>query len=222
MDHRAPGAASSPASRDRPPAGRRPAPTVLQRQLRAGAPPRRATALDAFALAKRRFLRGERVDMGGLAQELGVNRVTLYRWVGTREQLLVELLWSMAERTLSDELKRVEAEDADGNRVARLLSGFVRVCLLNPGMRQWQRDEGGLAFRLLTFAQYGFHPRFVNLVHGLLAEDAAAGRLQTPAPLDDLAYTAVRIVESYVHRAAITGDEPDADRAARVLHALLR
>jgi AcrR family transcriptional regulator len=223
MDHRVPWAASSsPRPLDHPQVRPQAGQTVLQRQLRAGAPTRRATALDAFALAKRRFLQGERVDMGGLSQELGVNRVTLYRWVGTREQLLVEILWSLAERTLSDELKRVEAEDADGNRVARLLSSFVRVCLLNPGMRQWQHDEGGLAFRLLTFAQYGFHPRFVTLVHALLDEDAAAGRLQTPAPLDDLAYTAVRIVESYVHRAAITGDEPDAARAARVLHALLR
>jgi hypothetical protein len=30
------------------------------------------------------------------------------------------------------------------------------------------------------------------------------------------------VVESYVHQAAITGEEPDADRAARVLQALLR
>jgi AcrR family transcriptional regulator len=199
-----------------------PAQTALQRQLRAGPPARRATALDAFTLAKRWFLRGERLDMGGMSQQLGVNRATLYRWVGTRDRLLVEILWSLAERTLSDELKRVEAEDPANARVARLLSRFVRDCLSNPGMRQLQRDEGELAFRLLTLAQYGFHPRFVNLVHHILAEDAAAGRLQTTVPLEDLAYTAVRVVESYVHRAAITGEEPDAGRAARVLHALLR
>jgi AcrR family transcriptional regulator len=199
-----------------------PAQTVLQRQLRASAPARRATALDAFSLAKQWFLRGDRLDMGGLSQQLGVNRATLYRWVGTREQLLVEVLWALAERTLSDELKRVEAEDDAGNRVARLLSRFVGDCLTNPGMRQLLRDEEGLAFRLLTLARYGFHPRFVKLVRDILAEDAAAGRLQTTVPLEDLAYTAVRVVESYVHRAAITGEEPDADRAARVLHALLR
>jgi len=203
---------------DQHPAGQ----TVLQRQLQQGAPARRATALDAFRAARRRFLRGERVDMGGLSTELGVNRATLYRWVGTREQLLVEILWSLAERTLSDQLKRVEAEDIPGNRVARLLSRFVSDCLSNPGMRQLQRDEEGLAFRLLTLAQYGFHPRFVLLVRDLLAEDVAAGRLETTVPLEDLAYTAVRVVESYVHRAAITGEEPDADRAARVLQALLR
>jgi tetracycline repressor-like protein len=77
-------------------------------------------------------------------------------------------------------------------------------------MRQLQRDEGELAFWLLTLAPYGFHPRFVTLVRALLAEDVAEGRLDTPVPLEDLAYTAVRIVESSVHRAAITGDEPDA------------
>ncbi len=194
MDERFPGAGSL----DLEP----PAQTLLQRQLRAGPPARRITALDAFTLAKRWFLRGE--------------------WVGTREQLLVEVLWSLAERTLSDELKRVEAEDPAGSRVAGLLSRFVRDCLSNPGMRQLQRDEGALAFRLLTLARYGFHPRFVKLVRDILAQDAAAGRLEAAVPLDDLAYTAVRVVESYVHRAAITGEEPDADRAARVLHALLR
>lgn len=203
---------------DQQPAGQ----TVLQRQLQHGAPVRRATALDAFKLARRRFQRGERVDMGGLSAELGVNRATLYRWVGTREQLLVEILWSLAERTLSDQLKRVEAEDTAHNRVARLLSRFVGDCLSNPGMQQLLREEEGLAFRLLTLARYGFHPRFVLLVRDLLAEDVAAGRFETTVPLEDLAYTAVRVVESYVHRAAITGEEPDADRAERVLHALLR
>ena len=70
MDHHTP-RADSPTqhplprpSPNRPPAGQ----TVLQRQLQAGAPARRATALDAFALAKRRFLHGQRVDMGGLSR----------------------------------------------------------------------------------------------------------------------------------------------------------
>src|SRR5258708_13510475 len=135
--------------------------TLLQRQLQQGAPARRATALDAFTLARRRFLRGERVDMGGLSTGLGVNRATLYRWVGTREQLLVEILWSLAERTLSDQLKRVEAEDITGNRVATLLSRFGSDCLSNPGMRQSHPAENPPPFPLLTLARYGFHPPFL-------------------------------------------------------------
>jgi hypothetical protein len=56
--------------------------TELQRQSQQGAPGRGAIALGALALGRCRFLRGDRVDMGRLAQDLGVNRATLYRWVG--------------------------------------------------------------------------------------------------------------------------------------------
>jgi len=57
MDDRAPPAAASfPGPFDHSPVQQQAGQTVLQQQLRAGAPIRRATALDAFALAKRRFL----------------------------------------------------------------------------------------------------------------------------------------------------------------------
>jgi hypothetical protein len=49
--------------------------TALER-ARAAAP--RPTPLDALGLARRRWLAGERLDMGALAKELGVSRATLY------------------------------------------------------------------------------------------------------------------------------------------------
>ena len=72
----------------------------------------RPTAEDAFRLARRRFLAAERVDMTAMAEELGVNRVTLYRWVGSREQLLVEVVWSLASVTL----ERIDAQGARARR----------------------------------------------------------------------------------------------------------
>ena len=56
----------------------------------------------------------------------------------------------------------------------------------------------------------------------LIAEDRAAGLMSDEVPLDDLAYTAVRITESYIHTRVITGEEPDASRAEAVLRVLLR
>ena len=53
----------------------------------------RPTPRDAFRLARRTLLDGQRLDMQALAGQLGINRVTLYRWVGSREQLLVDVLW---------------------------------------------------------------------------------------------------------------------------------
>lgn len=195
--------------------------TALQ-QFLTGTAPRRPTALDAFKRARRDFKEGRRVDMRALAAELGVNRVTLYRWVGSREQLLAEILWSLTERTVARRLASLEF--SEGSRLAPLLTEFVRDVNTNPGMIRFLDEEGELALRILTFASGGFQPRFIALVHTLLAEDQAAGRLRSPVPLDDLAFTLVRIVESYVHRRIITGEAPDADAdgAGRVLHALLR
>jgi AcrR family transcriptional regulator len=51
--------------------------------------------------------------MIALARELGVNRVTLYRWVGSREQLLVAVIWSLAERTLENLDARTRAIGAE-------------------------------------------------------------------------------------------------------------
>lgn len=197
-----------------------PSGTVLQQQLAGTAARPRPTAIDAFKRARRAFLDGQRLDMQALAAGLGVNRATLYRWVGSRDQLLCEILWSLTSRTVEKRLERLAP--APGSRLAPLMTGFVRDCTENLGMRRFLDEEGELALRLLTMSSNGFQPRFIALVRALLAEDLEAGRLQSPVPLDDLAFTVVRIVESYVHRRIITGEHPDADGAGRVLGALLR
>ena len=182
--------------------------------------PPRPTARDAIRLARRAFLEGRRLDMRALAAEVGVNRVTLYRWVGSRDQLLSEIMWTQAQRYF--EFQLAEIHPGTGSRVPELLTRFMRHILANPGLRRFLDEESDYAMRLLTLRTGGFQPRFIALVHDLLAEDVAEGRLHSTVPVDDLAYTAVRIVESYVHLRVITGEPPDAERASRVLHALLR
>src|SRR5688572_15499605 len=68
--------------------------TPLAREL-AGEGRARATPVEAFQLARHKWLAGERIDIGALARELGVGRATMFRWVGSRELLLGEIIWSM-------------------------------------------------------------------------------------------------------------------------------
>ena len=194
--------------------------TVLQRQLAGSRPDPRTTALDAFLLARRRFLAAERVDMSALASELGVNRVTLYRWVGSRDRLLVEVIWSLGARTLELEASRVRKTGSE--RVVQVISRFVAAVLSNPGMSRFLREEGELAMRLLTRRDMDFQPRLIEAVRGLLEEEVERGRMDLPADLNDVAYTIVRIIESYVYLDRITGEEPDAARAEAILRLLLR
>lgn len=191
--------------------------TPLQRQLAADSP--RPTPLDAFRLARHALLDGQRLDMQALAAELGVNRVTLYRWVGSREQLLVEVLWSMTERTIMTAW--AELDDVAGPRVPEVLRRWIRSIIDTPGVRRFLHGESEFAMRLLTLKSGGFQPRLFGLVRDLIAADIDTGRAATPLPVDELAYTVIRVCESYLYLPAITGEPVDPDMLGRVLGVLV-
>ena len=180
----------------------------------------RPTALDAFLRARKRFLACERIDMSSLAEDLSVSRVTLYRWVGSRETLLVEVIWSLARRTLDN----IEAEiTATGpERLVQIITRFLDDVITNPGMKRWLNEEGESAMRLLTRGESGFQPRLIDAIHDLLDEETEAGRLDLPVDLREVAYVIVRLIESYTYLDLITGEQPDARRAEPILRLLLR
>src|SRR5438270_9123973 len=138
----------------------------------------RPLPLDALRLARRRFLAAERIDMSALADELGVNRVTLYRWFGSRDSFLVEVLWSLTEQTLEDLDSEVREEGAA--RVVAIVVGFLRAVIANRGMQRWLAEEGEHAMRLMTRHEPGFQPRLIAWIEGVLRQEAAAERLDLP------------------------------------------
>ena len=158
--------------------------------------------------------------MSSLAQELGVSRVTLYRWVGSRDRLLVEVIWSLASRTLEN----IDAEvgERGPERVVRIVTRFLEDVITSAGMRRWLAEEGESAMRLLTRHETGFQPRLIDAMEDLLEEETAAGRLDLPVELREVAYVIVRLIESYTYLDLITGEEPDARRAEPILRLLLR
>jgi AcrR family transcriptional regulator len=178
----------------------------------------RPAATDALRLARRKFLMPERIDMTVLADELGVNRVTLYRWIGSRDQLLVEVIWSLAQDTLA--LVDAGPRTRGAERIVSTVVGFLEAVISNPGMRRWLSEEGEHAMRLLTRHETDFQPRLIAAVHGLLEEEAE--KLDLPVDLNELAYVIVRLIESYTYLDLITGEAPDAKRAEPILRMLLR
>jgi AcrR family transcriptional regulator len=180
----------------------------------------RPTAADALHAAKRRFLAPDRIDMSALADELGVNRVTLYRWFGSRDQFLVELIWALARRTLDSVDASVPERGAE--RIVRVVVGFLDAVITNAGMQRWLGEEGEHAMRLLTRHETDFQPRLIGAIEELLDEEARAGRLDLPVDRHELAFVIVRLIESYTYLDLITGERPDAARAEPILRMLLR
>lgn len=168
------------------------------------------------------LLAGRRLDMGELAGRVGVNRTTLYRWFGSKDQLVADALWNLAERTLAHQEESVVL--VDGPRAPQLLAAYTRTVIEHPGIRAFLERDTTYAFALLTGPRHGYHARFVARIHAMLLRDHQDRLLSVTdaVPLEDLAYTTARIIEAFAHSAKVTGVSPDADRAVRVLRALLR
>lgn len=179
----------------------------------------RAGRGDLLTLARHALIAGERVDMQAFAADLGVNRVTLYRWVGSRDQLIVEVLWGMTERHIGALWAQLAGRE--GPRVPELLSRWTRDTVETPGLRKFLHGQSDVAIRLLTLGSGGFQPRLVTLVRSLVADDLASGRVVSPLPIEELAYTVVRVCESYIYLPVITGEEVDPEMLGRVLGVLL-
>jgi AcrR family transcriptional regulator len=180
----------------------------------------RPAAADALRLGRRRFQAGERLDMSAVADALGVNRVTLYRWFGSRDQFVVEVVWSLARQALDTVESQVAAQGPD--RIVAVISGFLDLVIANAGMQHWLADEGEHAMHLLTRHHTDFQPRLIAAVETILNEETDAGRLDLPVDLHELAYVIVRLIESYTYLDLITGEQPDARRAEPILRMLLR
>jgi AcrR family transcriptional regulator len=207
-------------SKAKMPPARRAAPTSPEVD---GEAPRRQAPRDAFRLARHKWRVGERVDMSALARELQINRVTLYRWVGSREQLLVEVIWNLSNHNLTNAAATVDATGATGaERIIQTVTRFIDKAISHHGMKTWLANEGEAAMRLLTRHQAGYQPRLVARLEELLAEEVDGGRLELPADVHEVAYVLEQLVESYVYLLPIAGEEPDARRAEPILRMLLR
>jgi AcrR family transcriptional regulator len=181
---------------------------------------RKPDALDAFRVTRRWFLAGRRIEMQELAAELGVNRATLFRWVGGRDDLLGEILWSLAEPALA---AAVEASDGNGaQRITRAIGRFAAAVDQADFLREFLRREPERALRILTTRAGTIQSRLVASIETLLKDEASRGNLHSPPlPLRDLAYLMVRIVESFLYAEFITGEEPDIAMAELAVGALL-
>lgn len=183
-------------------------PSTLSTRLH-GEPPHRE-ALRAFQLARRTFIGGERIEMGPLAAELGVDRTSLFRWVGNRDALLSEVLWSLAEASLDH--AEQQATGTGEARVVDILGRFAEGLVTARYFRDFLAREPQRALRLMTTGEFEIQRRYVAAVEELLAEhapDAGRGAL----PRHDLAYLIVRISETFSYADLIAGEEPSAERA---------
>jgi AcrR family transcriptional regulator len=190
--------------------------TPLARALRGPSAAPRSAPIDAFRLARTWFLAGRRVDMQQLAAELGVSRATLYRWCGSREQLLGEVIWSINERALNE--TKANSRGSGRVRMTTVLERSLARIRSFEALQQFVAEDAEYALRVIASKQSVVQARLIEWTAEFLRDGVT---LRDDINVADLAYVIVRVCESFVWSDMITGAPPATDKAVKIVDLLI-
>jgi len=166
-----------------------------------------------------RYLRGRRVDVQAIAAELGVGRATIYRWFGSREKLIGEVIIRATEPVLVE--ARSGLAGMGGAGLLDTFDRFNRSLADAPALRAFVEQERDAALRIIASGAGLVQPRMVELIAGLIEEEAEAGTYAPPVEPSTLGYAIVRLAEAFLFNDAVAGIRGDVDRLREVEAALL-
>jgi AcrR family transcriptional regulator len=181
--------------------------------------PATASRADVVRCAREQYLRGQRVDLTLVANQLGLGRATIYRWFGSRDELLGEILATELELLMARHRARVKHRGAQG-----LLEVFDRVnrsLARAEALRALVERERDSALRLLTSSGGPVQPRAVARVRELIEAEVAAGAYHPPTDPGALAYAIVRLAEAFLYNDVAIGIRGDWQQLHQVEAALL-
>jgi AcrR family transcriptional regulator len=176
------------------------------------------TRVDLLAVARRRFLEGQRLDMQAMGAELGVSRTTVYRWAGNHDQLLGEVLSGLAYETFDIAERRVRQSGRP--RVLGVYANFLTLLATSEPLRVALLRDPAQFLRVAT--RPGPVKRtLTTLLEELLRREVERGALHLANDLGALASAMVRIAEATVHADLLAGEEPDVRSSVDIVALLL-
>ncbi|HTX32471.1 MAG TPA: QsdR family transcriptional regulator [Solirubrobacteraceae bacterium] len=181
--------------------------------------PATASRADVLRLARNQYVHGERVDLTVIARRLGLGRATIYRWFGSREALLGEIVAQELEQLVAAERRRIRLRGAPG--LLEVFDGVNRRLASSPALRALLEQERDGALRMLTSSGGPVQPRAVAAVRGLIEREVADGTYIPPTESTALAYAIVRLAEAFLYNDVAIGIRGDWQRLRQVEAALL-
>ena len=181
--------------------------------------PAGATREEVVQAALYRYLRGERVDVQAIAAQVGLGRATVYRWFGSREDLLGEVLLRASEPLL--EAARAEAQGRGGRALLDTFDRFNRGLAASAALRTFVEQERDAALRVIYAGDGKLQPAIVERIVALIQEEVDAGRYESPVHPSTLGYAIVKIAEAFLFSDTVAGMRGDVDRLREVEAALL-
>ena len=181
--------------------------------------PAAATRDQVLELARREFVAGRRLDVRAITTELGLARATVYRWFGSRDGLLGEMIAADAEQYFRRVRARVRTR---GSRA--LLETFDQInrgLARSDALRRFLEQEREGALRILTSSGGIVEPRAVAVIAELIEAEVRRGAYDPLVEVPTLAYAIVGLANAFLYNDAVAGIRGDVDRLRSVEAALL-
>jgi AcrR family transcriptional regulator len=178
-----------------------------------------ATREQVLDVARREFGDGRRVDVSAIAAELGLARATLYRWFGSRDGLLGEMIARDAEEYFRRVRARVKGRG--GRALLETFDQINRGLTRSSALRRFLEEERESALRTLTSSGGIVEPRSITVIAELIEDEVRRGTYDPPVDVPTLAYAIVGLANAFLYNDAVAGIRGDVDRLRDVEAALL-
>ena len=172
-----------------------------------------------LALVTELYLGGQRVDITVIASRLGLGRATIYRWFGSREALLGEVVARELELLVTR--KRLEVRRRGAAGLLEVLDRVNRTLTRSRAVRRLLEQERDTAMRMLTSSAGVVEPRAVACVQALIEQEMADGDYEPPSDPATLAYALVHLRHAFLWNDATNGVRGDYERLHEVQGVLL-
>jgi AcrR family transcriptional regulator len=177
---------------------------------------RRAKPQDALDVAQATFLAGDRVDVGILATQLAVSRATVYRWFGTREQLLEQVLAQLAGRFSA--AAGAEAQGEGDERVIDFARRIMYATARFEPVRTFITREPQLALRLLIGQHGAVHRVIARALLDVIGETSSQREAKS---LETHIDGVVRVATALQWAAIAIGEEAEVEDAVEIVRMML-
>ncbi len=178
-----------------------------------------ASRAQVLAAARARFLACARLDVVALAAELGLGRVTVYRWFGSREGLLTAVLAAEAEQVFAQAVRHAPGRGA--SRLLAVFDGVNRALAGSPALRHLLRTEPDVGRRLVLSSASPVRPTVLRLLEAVVEEEVAAGRYAPAVDTATLAVAVERLAVAFLYEDERVDVRGDVERLRAVEAALL-
>lgn len=162
--------------------------------------------LRAFNLARDTWVKGKRISFENLSKVIGVSRVTLYRWQGSKDQLIEDIIWSFAEPVFN---RIRSATPGKGiSHIVEVHRRFLMVAARFTPMRRFIQNNPTTSIRIQAMNVNTAHGRLIEATTKQLAEQESLGHIQLNISARDLAELIVTTNCALLYTSIIRDESP--------------